>query len=217
MSIRSFLRSVRTLGKGVAVGVSEADERSDPIDLFREWLAAAKETGLIEPTSMTLATSTPDGRPSARTVLLKQVDARGFVFFTNYESRKAADLNANARAALVFYWPPLLRQVMVNGSVQRISREESEAYFKTRARGSQLGAWASQQSRVLTSREELLERYQKFKEEYEGREIDLPSFWGGYRLAPSRIEFWQARPNRLHDRVLFERSGGGWVVSRLYP
>lgn len=217
MSIRSFLRSVRTLGKGVAVGISAADERSDPIDLFREWLAAATESGLVEPTAMTLATSTADGRPSARTVLLKGVDERGFVFFTNYESRKAVDLDANPRAALVFYWPPLLRQVIVEGSVERISPEESEAYFKTRARGSQLGAWASRQSRVLTSRGELVERYKTLKAEYEGREIDLPPFWGGYRLAPTRIEFWQARPNRLHDRVLFERSDGVWVASRLYP
>ncbi len=217
MSIRSFLRSVRTLGKGVLVGIPEADAGSDPIGLFLEWLEAAKKSGLIEPTSMTLATSSSEGRPSARTVLLKGVDERGFLFFTNYSSRKAADLDANARAALVFYWPPLLRQVIVEGTVGRVSHEESEAYFRTRPRGSQLAAWASRQSEPLASRTELLERHEKLEKEYRGREVDAPPFWGGYRLAPSRIEFWQARPNRLHDRILFERSGGGWVASRLNP
>ncbi len=217
MSLRSFLRSVRTLGKGVAVGIPDPGDHADPVRLFQAWLKAAEESGLLEPTAMTLATSDATGRPSARTVLLKSVDDRGFVFYTNYGSRKAADLDQNPRAALVFHWKSLLRQVIVEGSVERATRTESEGYFASRPRGSRLAAWASRQSERVQSREELVQRFEQLKEEYADRDVGLPPFWGGYRLVPGRIEFWQGRPNRLHDRILFERTDGAWKASRLYP
>ncbi|MBT8399311.1 MAG: pyridoxamine 5'-phosphate oxidase [Rhodothermia bacterium] len=217
MSLRSLLRSVRTLGRGVAVGIPDPSEHSNPVDLFRVWLEAAEESGILEPTAMTLATSDATGRPSARTVLLKSVDDRGFVFYTNYGSRKAADLDQNPRAALVFHWKSLLRQVIVEGYVDRATRTESEEYFATRPRGSRLAAWASRQSEKVESRESLVERFEQAKDEHAGRDVDLPPFWGGYRVVPNRIEFWQGRPNRLHDRILFERTDNGWKTSRLYP
>ena len=217
MSLRSFLRSVRTLGRGVFVGVPDAEAGRDPIALFHEWMDAAKASGIVEPTAMTLATASPDGHPTARTVLLKGVDDRGFVFFTNYDSRKGIDLDANPRAALVFHWSTLVRQVLVEGTVERISREESEVYFVTRPRGSQIGAWASDQSRPLASREDLQQRFKDIEKKYAGRDVDLPPFWGGYVLRPVRIEFWQGRANRLHDRMAFHRADGGWTATRLNP
>lgn len=195
----------------------EATKDADPVELFGAWLAAARESGMIEPTAMTLATVSGEGAPSARTVLLKAFDERGFVFYTNYESRKAEQLAGNDRAALVFYWPALARQVCVEGRVATISREESEEYFAARPRGSQLGAWASRQSRPLESRDELVARFEEERKRFSDREVDCPPFWGGYRLVPQRIQFWQGRADRLHDRILFERSGGTWKATRLNP
>ncbi len=166
---------------------------------------------------MTLATVAADGRPSARMVLLKGFDQRGFVFYTNYGSRKAGELNANAAAALVFWWPPLERQVRVEGRAERISREESEAYFRTRPLGSKLGAWASAQSEVIPGREVLEERLEQLMARYASDEVPLPPFWGGYRLLPETVEFWQHRENRLHDRLRYRRDGAAWVVERLSP
>jgi pyridoxamine 5'-phosphate oxidase len=217
MSFRSFLRSIRTAGRGVLVGLPEAATDSNPFELFGVWLAAARESGMIEPTAMTLATATADGAPSARMVLLKGFDERGFVFYTNYESRKAIEISENDRVSLVFYWPVLLRQVTVEGQVQKVSREESAAYFATRSRGSQLGAWASHQSRPLGSREELVACVEEMKERFRDRDVELPPFWGGYRVVPQRIHFWQGRSDRLHDRIMFERDGDGWVGTRLNP
>ncbi|GBD31224.1 Pyridoxine/pyridoxamine 5'-phosphate oxidase [bacterium HR33] len=198
-------------------GLNEEDLDPDPIKQFQLWFAEVQAAGIPEPTAMILATADREGRPSARTVLLKSVDRRGFVFYTNYESRKGKQLEENPRAALVFNWPQLRRQVCIEGSVSKVSREESEAYFKTRPRGHQLGAWASRQSSVVSSREELDGRLAALELEYRGKEIPLPPYWGGYLVAPERIEFWQGRANRMHDRLVYRRQGDGWVVERLSP
>jgi pyridoxamine 5'-phosphate oxidase len=166
---------------------------------------------------MTLATASGDGKPSARVVLLKGYDERGFVFYTNYEGRKASELEANPLCALLFYWGELERQVRIEGRASRISNEESDAYFTSRPRGSRLGAWASEQSRSVEDRNILEERVKALEAEYEGREIPRPPFWGGYRVEPEVIEFWQGRENRLHDRLVYRRTGGRWKMERLQP
>jgi pyridoxamine 5'-phosphate oxidase len=217
MSIRSSIKTVITLGKGVTGGIPVADETADPIDLFQTWFAAAEESGVFMPEAVALATSTPDGHPSVRMVLLKGVDTRGFVFFTNYESRKAGELEANPNAALCFHWAVHERQIRVTGTVTRIGDEESFAYFKTRGRGSRLGAWASKQSRPLAERAELERRVKETEERFAGDDVPLPPFWGGYRIAPETIEFWQGRTDRLHDRLVFTRRSDVWATERLYP
>jgi len=189
----------------------------DPLELFEHWFAEAKRAGVEVPEAMTLATATGGGVPSARMVLLKGADEDGFVFYTGYGSRKSDELEQNPRAALVFYWRPLGRQVRVEGSVERVPEAESAAYFATRPRGSQLAAWASQQSRPLRSREELGRRYAELEREYEDREVPLPPHWGGYRLRPKAIEFWEHRENRLHDRLRYTRAREGWNVEMLSP
>jgi pyridoxamine 5'-phosphate oxidase len=199
-------------------GLDESDAAPDPIEQFRGWFDDALAAGLHEPNAMTLATATPEGRPSARIVLIKGFDERGFVFYTNYGGRKARELEANPHCALVFYWGELERQVRVEGRVSRISETESDAYFAGRPRGSQLGAWASEQSRPIDSRVALDRRLREFERGYQGREIPRPPFWGGYRVEPEAIEFWQGRENRLHDRLLYRRSAdGGWKRERLQP
>lgn len=194
--------------------LTETDLNPDPFQQFDTWFQDAAH--LPEPNAMTLATATPDGRPSARMVLLKGVD-HGFVFFTNYESRKGAELAQNPRAALVFFWPQLHRQIRIEGEVERVTREESDAYFATRARGSQVAARASAQSRELRNRQELEQRVQEVEAEFEGQPVPRPAFWGGYRLIPETIEFWQGRPNRLHDRLRYVRRREEWKIMRLSP
>lgn len=190
----------------------------DPIKQFQLWLDDAIAAKLPLPEAMNLATATPEGRPSARVVLLKQVDPDGFVFFTNYHSAKAVELESNPYAALVFYWSPLERQVRVEGKVERTSAEESELYFRTRPRESQIGAWASPQSSVIPTREVLEQRARELEEYYRDREVECPGHWGGYRLRPDKIEFWKGRPGRLHDRILYElMSDGSWAIKRLAP
>jgi pyridoxamine 5'-phosphate oxidase len=189
----------------------------DPFERFRAWFREAEQASVQVPEAMTLATASPDGAPSARMVLLKGSDENGFVFYTGYESRKAGELEENPRAALVIYWQRLGKQVRVEGSVERVSEAESAAYFASRPRGSQLAAWASQQSRPLESREELERRYAELEREYEGRGIPLPPHWGGYRLRPDAIEFWEHRENRLHDRIRYTRAREGWDLELLSP
>jgi pyridoxamine 5'-phosphate oxidase len=201
----------------VAEGLDEKTIDRDPIKQFQTWLDDAFAAKLPLPEAMTLATATPDGKPSARMVLLKQVDQAGFVFYTNYNSPKARQLDANPYAALVFYWAQLDRQVRVEGSITKTSAEESRTYFSTRPRESQIGAWASDQSEAIASREVLEERAVGLEKQYCDREIDCPEHWGGYRLKPERIEFWKSRIGRLHDRILYERDGDGWIISRLAP
>ncbi|HEX5603005.1 MAG TPA: pyridoxamine 5'-phosphate oxidase [Pyrinomonadaceae bacterium] len=198
-------------------GLDEKTIDRDPIKQFQLWFNDAFAAGLPMPEAMTLATASPDGKPSARMVLLKQVDHDGFVFFTNYRSAKAEQLDANPYAALVFYWAKLDRQVRVEGSVVRTSAQESRDYFKTRPRESQIGAWASEQSQTIDSRDVLEQHAQELEALYRDREVDRPEHWGGYRLKPERIEFWKSRIGRLHDRILYQRDATGWSISRLAP
>lgn len=217
MSLKSSLRTLVTMGQGVIQGIPEAAADRDPMELFQDWFRAAGESGLFLPEAVALATATGDGAPSVRMVLLKGQDTRGFVFYTNYGSRKADELEANPRAALCFHWGVLERQVRVEGTVERVSKEESEAYFASRAHGSRIGAWASHQSRPLPSRQVLEERVRRFEKEYPGADVPLPDFWGGYLLRPTRMEFWQGKADRLHERLVFTREGDGWTTLRLYP
>ena len=199
-------------------GLEESDADPNPIEQFRRWFDEALAANLHEPTAMTLATATPDGRPSARVVLLKGFDERGFVFYTNYEGRKSKELEANPCCALVFYWGELERQVRVEGRAGRIPDGQSDAYFAVRPRGSQLGAWASEQSRPVRDRGALEQSMRELEVEYEGREVPRPPFWGGYRVEPETKEFWQGRENRLHDRLRYRRlRDGGWRRERLQP
>ena len=189
----------------------------DPPEQFRRWYADAEGAEIGAPQAMALATSTADGAPSVRMVLLKGADERGFVFFTGYVSRKAGELDANPRAALLFHWVPLGRQVRVEGHVERVAGQESDAYFATRPRGAQLAAAASQQSSVLRDRAEIDTRVEELAREHEGSDVRRPEHWGGYRLVPEAYEFWQHRDDRLHDRLGYRRANGEWVVERLSP
>ncbi|HIF38656.1 MAG TPA: pyridoxamine 5'-phosphate oxidase [Gemmatimonadetes bacterium] len=192
-------------------------QQSDPIALFREWFMAAKESDLTLHESMSLSTSTSAGFPSSRMVLLKDFDSRGFIFFTNYNSRKAQEIQENPKVSLLFHWPTLERQIRIEGSVTRTSIEESECYFRTRDRGSQVGAWASKQSATI-GQESIADKVKEIENRFENQKIPLPSFWGGYRVSPNRIEFWQGRPDRLHERLLFDREAkGDWSTTLLYP
>jgi pyridoxamine 5'-phosphate oxidase len=201
-----------------AHGLRRADLHSNPFKQFGAWFAAALAADIRDVNAMTLATATPDGKPSARIVLLKGFDERGFAFFTNYDSEKGRQLETNPYAALAFYWVKLERQIRISGPVEKTSREDSAAYFHSRPPGSRLGAWASKQSEVIDSRQILDARLEQMVERFEGGEIPLPPHWGGYRVKPDQIEFWQGRPNRLHDRFRYSRRADGtWQIDRLAP
>lgn len=204
----------------VLKGPESLDEKevdASPFKQFAEWFKQAEAAVPILPNAMTLAVATHDGMPSARMVLLKDFDERGFVFYTNYESQKAKELDENPVASLCFYWAELGRQVRISGTVAKTSREESEAYFHTRPIDSQLGAWASNQSQVISSREVLEHRMEELSKQHEGKQIPLPPYWGGYRVAPFVFEFWQSRPSRLHDRIRYRLAGSEWIIERLAP
>ncbi|MBL9214294.1 MAG: pyridoxamine 5'-phosphate oxidase [Opitutaceae bacterium] len=199
-------------------GLLEKDLAKNPFRQFEQWFQEAAAAKVIEPNAMTLATTGRDGRPAARTVLLKACDGRGFVFYTNYESRKGRELDANTRACLLFPWIAMERQVVIEGAVTKVTREESEAYFHSRPRPSQLAAWASPQSTVIAGRAVIEESYRVIEQKYEGRTVPLPPHWGGFRLIPETVEFWQGRRSRLHDRLRYRREAGGdWVIERLAP
>jgi pyridoxamine 5'-phosphate oxidase len=199
-------------------GLSEKDARPNPFEQFRIWFDQALAAQLPEPNAMTIATATLDGKPSARMVLLKDYDERGFVFYTNYESHKGRQLVNNPWGAIAFWWAELERQVRIEGRIEKVPPAESDAYFHSRPKDSQLGAWASNQSQVIDSREVLEQRLQQLKEEYENKEVPRPPHWGGFRLIPAEIEFWQGRPSRLHDRLLYQRcEDGSWGIQRLSP
>lgn len=197
--------------------LGERDVAPEPIEQFRRWFAQAREAAVREPNAMTLATASPEGVPSARIVLLKGVDARGFVFFTDFRSHKGQELDANPRAALVFFWHELERQVRISGTASHVPTAEVEAYYRTRPLGSRLGAWTSHQSAVIPSRDVLDERLADVTRRFAGQEPPLPPYWGGYLVTPQDVEFWQGRPSRLHDRIRYRREAGAWIVERLSP
>jgi pyridoxamine 5'-phosphate oxidase len=196
----------------------EQDVNPNPILQFQAWLQDAVAAQMLEPNAMTLATVNAEGLPSARIVLLKDFDERGFVFYTNFQSRKGQELNQTPAAALVFWWDKLERQVRIEGNITKVSEAEADEYFQSRPKGSQLGAWVSHQSQVIAGREDLEHRLKALEQEYEDRPIPRPAHWGGYRLAPSTFEFWQGRPNRLHDRLCYrQKNFTGWTIERLSP
>jgi pyridoxamine 5'-phosphate oxidase len=195
----------------------ETDMTADPLEQFRRWFADAEAAGIRAPHAMALATATPNGAPSVRMVLLKGADEDSFVFFTGYGSRKGGELDGNPRAALLFYWDPLGRQVRVEGTVERVSESESDAYFATRPRGAQLAAAASRQGRVLGDRDELDAEMADLERRYGGFDVPRPEHWGGYRLGPDTYEFWQHRESRMHDRLRYRRADGAWALERLSP
>ena len=199
-------------------GLTEADVAADPIEQFQTWFQQALDAQLVEPNAMVLATATPTGMPSTRIVLLKCIDRSGFTFFTNYESRKGRELDTNPHASATFPWVALERQVIVSGTVSKTSREQSDDYFKARPRGSRLGAWVSTQSKVIPGRKYLEDRLVELEKKYPDDAIPLPTYWGGYLLKPNEIEFWQGRPNRLHDRFRYaKQADGSWKIERLAP
>lgn len=198
-------------------GLDREHLNDDPVAQFQAWFDDARNAGILEPNAMSLATTGSDQMPDLRTVLLKYFDSQGFVFYTNYGSRKARELDENPRAALLFPWIGLNRQVRIQGKVEKVSKAESLRYFASRPRGSQLGAWVSEQSKAITSRGLLEQKVAEMKRKFSSGEIPLPSFWGGYRVVPERIEFWQGRPSRLHDRFEYVREADGWTIQRLQP
>ena len=198
-------------------GIDEKNMNTNPFDQFESWFEDAKKSQVIEANAVILSTASKDGRPSSRVVLIKHIDDNGFIFYTNYESRKGHELLENPFANLLFFWPSLERQVRIEGSVEKVDRETSLNYFQSRPRTSQIGAWASKQSNAIESRDELERIFKHYETQFEGQEIDLPPYWGGYRLRPEQFEFWQGRTSRLHDRVIYTQSESSWNMTRFCP
>ncbi|MEZ0538659.1 pyridoxamine 5'-phosphate oxidase [Fibrella arboris] len=198
-------------------GLDQTDVSADPFAQFQQWFDAALAAGINEPNAMHLATVSPEGRPEGRIVLVKGIDDTGFSFYTNYSSRKAASLAVHPFASLTFFWPELERQVRIEGRVEKVTESESDAYFNSRPRGSQIGAWVSHQSEVITGRDVLATKQQRLDDQFNNQPIPRPPFWGGYRVIPDQIEFWQGRPSRLHDRIRYRLEAGTWLIERVSP
>jgi pyridoxamine 5'-phosphate oxidase len=220
MTFLEKLRCLMTFGQGVTLSLPEISADSDPLILFNQWFEDAQKSGVLLPEGMSVSSCTEHGQPRSRMVLLKQFDAAGFVFYTNYASSKSDELEQNNKVALLFHWNVLQRQIRIEGTVEKISPEQSAAYFHSRDRGSQIGAWASKQSKKITSEDELSSRFSKFKKKFgQQQEIPYPEFWGGWRVKPHAIEFWQGRSSRLHDRICFEKSAqdAPWQHFKRHP
>lgn len=216
----TFLEKIRclfTFGQGVALPLPEISPDSDPTSLFKQWFDDANKSGILLPEAMSVSSCNSDGQPSSRMVLLKEFDQEGFVFYTNYGSRKCQDLAENNKVALLFHWNVLQRQVRIEGTVEKVSEQQSEAYFHSRDRGSQIGAWASKQSHKLEHDNELKDRFSHYQDKFAGQDVPLPEFWGGWQVKPHYIEFWQGRASRLHDRICFERDNDKWQQFKLHP
>ncbi len=198
-------------------GLSEDEVADHPLNQFQNWFHAALDSGLSEPNAMHLSTVSAEGRPSSRIVLLKELDDEGFVFYTNYHGKKGRDLAVNSSASLTFFWVDLERQVRIEGKVTKVSAQESDDYFAVRPRGSQIGAWVSHQSEIIPSREILEENQKEYEQKFADKEVPRPPHWGGYRLTPDRVEFWQGRPSRLHDRLVYNLRDEKWTINRLAP
>jgi pyridoxamine 5'-phosphate oxidase len=198
-------------------GLLETDVHPDPFRQFSVWFDQASKSGILEPNAMSHATVSPDGQPSIRIVLLKGVDEHGFIFFTNYESRKGRDMEMNPKSSLLFFWGELERQVRIDGVIEKISKASSKAYFDSRPEGSRIGAWSSNQSEIVDSRDTLEQRFEENMKLYAGNDIPMPDYWGGYRLVPSMIEFWQGRGSRMHDRIRYRLIDAQWNIDRLSP
>lgn len=200
-----------------AGSLNEEEMASDPIQEFGEWMNAAISAGLSEPNAMTVATATPEGKPSARVVLLKEFNNEGFVFFTNYHSRKGKELKSNPFAAVLFDWHDIERQVRIEGMVEKLSEEDSDEYFESRPESAKIGAWASPQSRIIKNREEIEKLQEEIEDQFDELPVHRPGHWGGYLIRPTTIEFWQGRPNRMHDRIVYYKTEEGWTMHRLAP
>ncbi|MEW6994344.1 pyridoxamine 5'-phosphate oxidase [Colwelliaceae bacterium MEBiC 14330] len=217
MTLLEKLRCLFTFGQGVALSLPEIPSNSAPLPLFNQWFDDAKKSGILLPEAMSVSSCNSAGQPSSRMVLLKDYDEQGFVFYTNYKSRKSHELSKNSKVALLFHWNVLQRQIRIEGTVEKVTQQESADYFHSRDRGSQVGAWASKQSKKLSHDDELKERMSHYQEKFAEGEVPHPEFWGGWRVKPHTIEFWQGRANRLHDRICFEKTAHSWSQFKLHP
>ena len=217
MTLFEKLRCLLTFGQGVALPLPPIGENADPLSLFQLWFDEANKSGILLPEAMSVSSVSQDGQPSCRMVLLKEFNQDGFIFYTNYASRKSHELNDNGKIALLFHWNVLQRQIRIEGCIEKVSAEQSAKYFHSRGRGSQIGAWASRQSSKIQTETELADNVDYYTKKFAGQEIPLPEFWGGWRVKPNYMEFWQGRASRLHDRVCFEKSASGWDNFKLQP